>query len=181
MLRIRLTRVGKKRQPYYRVVVADAEAKRDGRIVENIGHYTALTDPITFAIKEERALYWLSVGAQPTDAVRRLLEKQGTLERLARLKAGEPMETLVAEIQESAPAAAAASKKAKVAPAATVVEAPETEVGEAYAEVEETGEGVLEAIKDRVEDVAETVSDTASQVAEAVAAAVGSVVRSEEE
>jgi small subunit ribosomal protein S16 len=179
MLRIRLTRVGKKRQPYYRVVVADAEAKRDGRIVENIGHYTALTDPITFAIKEERALYWLSVGAQPTDAVRRLLEKQGTMERLARLKAGEPMETLVAEIQVSAPAAA--SKKTKAARAATVVEAPETEVGEAYAEVEENGEGVLEAIKDRVEDVAETVSDTASQVAEAVAAAVGSVVRSEEE
>jgi small subunit ribosomal protein S16 len=104
MLRIRLTRVGKKRQPYYRVVVADAEAKRDGRIVENIGHYTALTDPITFAIKEERALYWLSVGAQPSDAVRRLLEKQGTMERLARLKAGEPLETLVAEIQVSAPA-----------------------------------------------------------------------------
>jgi small subunit ribosomal protein S16 len=181
MLRIRLTRVGKKRQPYYRVVVADAEAKRDGRIVENIGHYTALTDPITFAIKEERALYWLSVGAQPSDAVRRLLEKQGTMERLARLKAGEPLETLVAEIQVSAPAEPAATKKAKAAPAATVVESPETEVGEAYAEAEEAGEGILEGIKNRVEDIAETVGDTASQVAEAVAAAVSSAARSEEE
>ncbi len=182
MLRIRLTRVGKKRQPYYRVVVADAEAKRDGRIVENIGHYTALTDPITFAIKEERALYWLSVGAQPSDAVRRLLEKQGTMERLARLKAGEPFDALVAEIQESAPAAPAATAKAqKAAAAATVVAAPETAVGEAYAEAEEEDGGILEAIKDRVEDVAETVSDTAAQVAEAVGAAVSSAVRSEEE
>jgi small subunit ribosomal protein S16 len=180
MLRIRLTRVGKKRQPYYRVVVADAEAKRDGRIVENIGHYTALTDPITFNIKEERALYWLSVGAQPTDAVRRLLEKQGTMERLARLKAGESLESLVAELQDAV-AEQPRAKKAAVAEA-TVVESPETQVGEAYAEAaEEVDEGVLDEIKETAEDIAEVVGDTASQVAEAVAAAVGGVLDTEEE
>ncbi|MEZ4516405.1 MAG: 30S ribosomal protein S16 [Chloroflexota bacterium] len=99
MLRIRLTRTGKKRQPYYRIVVADIEAKRDGRIVERIGHYNPLTDPATYSIEEDRALHWLSVGAQPSDAVQRLLDKQGTTERLARYHAGESIESLVAEYE----------------------------------------------------------------------------------
>ena len=97
MLRIRLSRTGKKKQPSYRVVVADIEAKRDGRIVERIGHYNPLTEPIEYRIKEDRALYWLSVGAQPSDAVRRLLDKQGTFDRLARHRQGEPLDALVAE------------------------------------------------------------------------------------
>jgi small subunit ribosomal protein S16 len=97
MLRIRLTRVGKKRQPSYRIVVTEITAKRDGRIVERIGHYNPLTDPSEYLIQEDRALYWLSVGAQPTDAVERLLVKQGTRDRLKRLHAGESMEALVAE------------------------------------------------------------------------------------
>ncbi|MDT8307681.1 MAG: 30S ribosomal protein S16 [Anaerolineae bacterium] len=176
MLRIRLTRVGKKRQPYYRVVVADVEAKRDGRIVENIGHYTALTDPITFKIREERALYWLSVGAQPSDAVRRLLEKQGTMERLARLKAGEPMEALVAEIA----GAAEAEPRAVPAPAAApAVEEPA--VAEAVEEVEEAAEDLGEQAQDVLEDAAEALGDAASQVAEAVGAAVSAVTSTEEE
>jgi small subunit ribosomal protein S16 len=103
MLRIRLSRVGAKRQPTYRIVVANAEAKRDGRVVERIGFYNPRTEPLTFRIEESRALYWLSVGAQPTDAVRRLLVKQGTLERLERLRAGESLDRLVAE-HEGAPA-----------------------------------------------------------------------------
>jgi small subunit ribosomal protein S16 len=105
MLRIRLSRVGAKRQPTYRIVVANAEAKRDGRVVERIGFYNPRTEPLTFRIEESRALYWLSVGAQPTDAVRRLLVKQGTLERLERLRAGESLDRLVAE-HEGAPAPA---------------------------------------------------------------------------
>ncbi len=118
MLRIRLSRMGKKKQPHYRVVVADIEAKRDGRYVERIGHYNPLTHPQTFVIDESRALYWLSVGAQPTDAVRRLLEAQGTLARLERLRAGEPLEALVAEFQ-GAVAEVVAGRPAK-APAASV-------------------------------------------------------------
>jgi small subunit ribosomal protein S16 len=99
MLRIRLTRVGKKRQPSYRIVVTEITAKRDGRIVERIGHYNPLTDPAEYNIQEDRALYWLSVGAQPSDAVERLLVKQGTRDRLKRLHAGESMEALVAEYE----------------------------------------------------------------------------------
>jgi small subunit ribosomal protein S16 len=99
MLRIRLSRTGKKRQSSYRVVVANIEAKRDGRVVERIGYYSPLADPAEYRIDESRALYWLSVGAQPSDAVRRLLEKQGTIERLARLRQGEGFDALVAEFQ----------------------------------------------------------------------------------
>jgi small subunit ribosomal protein S16 len=97
MLRIRLSRTGKKKQASYRVVVTNIEAKRDGRIVERLGYYNPLSDPSEYRIQEDRALYWLSVGAQPTDAVRRLLEKQGTMDRLTRLRQGEPMDSLIAE------------------------------------------------------------------------------------
>jgi small subunit ribosomal protein S16 len=97
MLRIRLSRTGSKKQASFRIVVADADAKRDGRIVERIGHYNPRTEPLQYDINEDRALYWLSVGAQPSDAVRRLLDKQGTMGRLARLHKGEPREQLVAE------------------------------------------------------------------------------------
>ena len=97
MLRIRLSRTGAKGQPSYRIVVTDAKFKRDGRIVERIGHYNPRTEPIEYLITEDRALYWLSVGAQPSDAVERLLVKQGTVDRLARLRKGETFEALVAE------------------------------------------------------------------------------------
>lgn len=97
MLRIRLSRTGKKGQPSYRIVVTEITAKRDGRIVERIGNYNPLPVPTTFTIKEDRALYFLSNGAQPTDAVARLLVRQGTMERLARFHKGESLEALVAE------------------------------------------------------------------------------------
>lgn len=105
MVRIRLRRTGKKGQPSYRVVVADSRSPRDGRFIETIGFYNPLTDPPTVRINEERALYWLSQGAQPSEAVARLLEKQGTLDRFARLRKGEDLEILLAEAtKEVAPA-----------------------------------------------------------------------------
>ena len=134
MLRIRLARVGKKGQPYYRVVVADVEAKRDGRIVERIGNFNPLTDPGTFDINESRALYWLSVGAQPSDAVKRLLKLQGTYKRLSRLNAGENLDTLVAEFEGGtalgADARAVAEATQAVATAAPVATATAAAVEE---------------------------------------------------
>jgi small subunit ribosomal protein S16 len=99
MLRIRLARVGAKRQPSYRIVVADVNSKRDGRVVERIGHYNPRTEPLTYKIDEGRALYWLGVGAQPSDAVKRLLTSQGTIDRLSRLHKGETLDALVAEFE----------------------------------------------------------------------------------
>jgi small subunit ribosomal protein S16 len=82
MVKIRLRRVGAKKKPSYRIVVADARAPRDGALIETIGHYNPLTDPPSVEINEEKALKWLRQGAQPTDAVARLLAKKGILEKL---------------------------------------------------------------------------------------------------
>ncbi len=148
MLKIRLSRRGKKRQPSYRVVVADVNSKRDGRIVERIGHYNPLTDPAEFNIQEDRALHWLSVGAQPTDAVRRLLVKQGTLDRLSRMHAGESVAVLAAEVTGE------------------VIAAPEAV--EAVAEVEETVEEEDEAVEEEaVEVTASAEEETVEEEAEA--------------
>ena len=78
-VRIRLRRTGMKGQPSYRVVVADSHSPRDGRFLENIGHYNPRTEPPTVSIDGERARYWLSVGAQASDAVARLLESEGII------------------------------------------------------------------------------------------------------
>lgn len=97
-MKIRLRRMGKKKQPTYRVVVADSRSPRDGRFIETIGFYNPRTEPPTVQIKEDRALYWLSQGAQLTDAVARLLRNKGTLDRFARWKEGEDLESLLAEV-----------------------------------------------------------------------------------
>ena len=81
MLRIRLFRVGKKKQPAYRIVVADVRAPRDGAIVEQVGHYDPLTDPPAIVLNAERVKHWLKVGALPSDTVSRILEKQGVVEK----------------------------------------------------------------------------------------------------
>ena len=79
MVKIRLRRIGAKKAPYYRVVVADARAPRDGRCIEEIGTYNPLTNPATIAIDVEKAQTWIKNGAQPTDTVRGLLKKAGVL------------------------------------------------------------------------------------------------------
>jgi len=81
MVRIRLRRMGAKKRPFYRVVVADSRSPRDGRFIENIGRYQPLSDPSLIEIDEERALYWLSKGARPSDQVRNLLKIQGIWDR----------------------------------------------------------------------------------------------------
>jgi len=80
-LRIRLKRMGAKKRPFYRVVVAEARSPRDGRFVEEIGTYNPLTDPAEIRIDEERALHWLRTGAQPSDRVRYLFHLQGILKK----------------------------------------------------------------------------------------------------
>ncbi len=76
MLRIRLRRVGKKKHPSYRIVVADSRAPRDGTFVDHIGHYNPLIDPPAVELDKDRAREWLQKGAQPSDAVRRIFKWQ---------------------------------------------------------------------------------------------------------
>ena len=96
-VKIRLKRVGMKKMPSYRVVVADARSPRDGRIIENLGWYNPLTNPSTININEEKVLSWLKNGAQPTESVVSLLRRTGTLARFEQMKAASQAQTAQAE------------------------------------------------------------------------------------
>lgn len=113
MVRIRLRRMGLKKQPSYRVVITDQRSSRDGRFIEIVGYHNPRTEPPTDEINEERVLYWLSQGAQPTDAVKRILTRTGTLARYERLRKGEELAALVAEAQAARAAAAPVSPKTR--------------------------------------------------------------------
>ena len=75
MVKIRLKRMGMKKSPFYRIVVTDSRNARDGRVIEELGYYNPVSEPVELKINDERAKYWLSVGAQPTDTTRALLNK----------------------------------------------------------------------------------------------------------
>ena len=79
MVKIRLRRMGAKKAPYYRIIVADSRSPRDGRCIEEIGTYDPLTEPATIAVDAEKAKQWIKNGAQPTDTVKALLKKANVL------------------------------------------------------------------------------------------------------
>lgn len=114
MVKIRLMRVGKRKQPSFRVVVADSRSPRDGRIIEALGHYHPRREPSVVEIDNERALYWLRNGAQPSDSVRQLLRISGA------------WSTFTGEAPLGPPEAAP-KPRAKPTPAASVTAAEETE------------------------------------------------------
>jgi small subunit ribosomal protein S16 len=97
MVRIRLRRVGGKKQPSYRIVASDKESPRDGRFLEILGFYNPRTEPATIQLDEERIYHWLQNGAQPSDSVQALFRVAGLFERYERLKQGEPLETILEE------------------------------------------------------------------------------------
>jgi small subunit ribosomal protein S16 len=80
MLKIRLRRMGAKKAPFYRIVVADSRAPRDGACVEEIGYYNPLSNPVELNVNNEKAAQWVKQGAQPTETVRALLKKSGAIE-----------------------------------------------------------------------------------------------------
>ena len=129
MIRIRLARVGKKGRPSYRIVVADINAPRDGSYLEWIGNYDPMHNPPAVTLKTERAAHWLSMGAIPSDAVARIMDANGLMERTPTQKTATKKS---GEEESSAPAAVAAP-----APEAAANEAPEEEAAPAEAPVEE--------------------------------------------
>ena len=148
MVRIRLRRVGARKQPSYRIVVTDSRSPRDGRFIEAIGFYNPRTEPETVEYQEDRMLYWLSVGAQPSEAVARMVKSRGTMDRLARLHGGESMEVLLAEAEAAAQAEEPVASPESEA-AAEQAEEEEEAAGEAEtespAEVPDQGEEEVEA------------------------------------
>jgi small subunit ribosomal protein S16 len=178
MVRIRLRRVGAKRQPSYRIVVADSRSPRDGRYIERIGFYNPRTEPATMELDEARALYWLSKGAQPSDAVVRILNTLGTSERFERFRAGEAMEMLVAEAEAQAAARPPVDPRTrrddlltgKKAKAVKEAAAPEAATSEA-ATLEAVAEAEVEAVEEAEAEEAAEAEDEAVEDAEPEAAA----------
>ena len=141
-VKIRLKRMGKIRAPYYRVVVMDSRAKRDGRAIEEIGKYHPTEEPSFIEIQSDRAQYWLGVGAQPTEQVLALLKVTGDWQKFkglpgaeGRLKVKDVVDVeasrkaAVESVQNDAEKRRAAAAEAKAAAAAAVAEAP-AEAGE---------------------------------------------------
>ena len=134
--KIKLMRLGKMRAPYYRIVVADARTKRDGRSIETIGKYHPKEDPSFIEVDSERAQYWLGVGAQPTEAVTAILKVSGDWQKFKNLPAPPPMKVAAPKPDKKAiyeeaarnsggeePAAGATTAKKKAAPKKAAAEA----------------------------------------------------------
>ncbi len=162
--RIRLRRLGANKRPYYRVVVADQRAPRDGRFIENIGKYHPLEDPSLIDIDEERALHWLRTGAQPSDQVRNLMVKTGIWARFVdeRPSAAVPLRDRSAaaeqpKISKKAAAKAAAEAEAPAEAEVAVPGAPEP------APAEPAGVPAEQAAEPSEAPPADEVSEPASQ------------------
>ncbi|UQU66240.1 30S ribosomal protein S16 [Couchioplanes caeruleus] len=163
-VKIRLLRMGKIRNPQYRIVVADSRTKRDGRAIEYVGIYQPKHDPSVIEVKSERVQYWLSVGAQPSEAVQRILEKTGDWQQFKGLPAPPPL--LVApekanrqaayEAEAKAAAGVADTPAAKPAKKATkVAAAPEAaEAKPAQTKAADPAEPNREAVAETAEDPA---------------------------
>ncbi len=166
---IRLSRGGSKKRPYYKIVVADSRAPRDGRFIERIGSYNPLLgkdNPERVKLDAERAKHWVSVGAQPTDRVARFLDAAGVLERAARNNPNKavPGEKAKERAEEKAQKIADAAEAAAAAAAAP---APEPEAVEEAPAEEAAAEAVAEAVADEVP--ADMPADDAAAVADEVA------------
>jgi small subunit ribosomal protein S16 len=128
-VKIRLLRMGKIRNPQYRIVVADSRTKRDGRAIEFVGVYQPKEDPSVIEVKSERVQYWLSVGAQPSEAVQRLLELTGDWQKFKGLPAPPPLKVA----PERADRKAAYEAEAKAAAGVADTPAPTKKVAKAQA------------------------------------------------
>jgi small subunit ribosomal protein S16 len=137
-VKIKLMRLGKMRAPYYRIVIADARTKRDGRVIETIGKYHPKEHPSVIVVDAERAAYWLGVGAQPTESVQKLLSKTGDWQKfkgeaapppllMAEPKADKKAIFEAAALQSVADAGATTPKKKAAPKKAVEAEAPAAE------------------------------------------------------
>jgi small subunit ribosomal protein S16 len=145
VVKIRLKRLGAKKRPYYRLVVADSRSPRDGRFIEELGTYDPITKPATVRIDEAKVRAWMSRGAQPSDTARSLLEQQGILPRSVRAYRPRTQE----EVATPAPPAAVELSTAAGEPVAAVVESAEaTEAATAAGAVDAQTQPAADPVED---------------------------------
>ncbi|WP_296646660.1 30S ribosomal protein S16 [Rhodoluna sp.] len=154
-VKIRLKRMGKIRAPHYRIVVADSRTKRDGRAIEEIGRYIPTENPSLIEVNSERAQYWLSVGAQPTEQVAVLLKLTGDLQAS---KGDKSAKNTVQVKAAKAEFVVDGAKKTVLRPKAEIKVAPvvaEVAAEEVIAEAADAAEEAVQSIEDAVADAAE--------------------------
>jgi small subunit ribosomal protein S16 len=199
-VKIRLARRGRKKLAIYDIVIADARAPRDGRFIEKIGQYNPNSNPASIDIKDERALHWLMVGAQPTDTAKRILSYKGVLlkkhlqvgvqkgaitQDVADARFQEWLGSKEAKVQgkvdklasdkEAAKKAALAAEAKKRAEAEAAIAAANAPVVEEVAEVVESAEEVAEEAVAEVQEAAEVVAEAPAEVAEVAEEVVAEV------
>lgn len=126
-VKLRLRRMGRTKRPVYAVVASDSRSPRDGRFIEDLGRYNPIQEPAVVTLKEDRVLYWLDQGAQPSDTVRNLLSKEGLLLGASLLRKGRSAEEVQAAIEQHRAARAAKAQGGKVTAAQRRQEALEAE------------------------------------------------------
>jgi small subunit ribosomal protein S16 len=185
--KIKLMRLGKMREPHYRIVVADARTKRDGRSIETIGEYHPKSDPSVIKVNADRAAYWLGVGAQPTEAVTAILKVTGDWQKFKGQPAPEPMK-LPAEkpnkqaLFNAALAEVSGEPSEAKGSATTPRKRPAKKAAEPAAEAAEpAAEPAAEAAEPTAEPAAEAAEPTAEPAAEAAEPAAVPVTTDESE
>ena len=168
-VKIRLLRMGKIRNPQYRIVVADSRTKRDGRAIEYVGIYQPKENPSLIQVKSERVQYWLSVGAQPSEAVQRILEKTGDWQQFKGLPAPPPLKVAPEKVSRQATYEAEAKAAAGVAdtPARPAKKAAKVAAAPEAAEAKPAQTKAADPAEPNREAVAETAEDPAGAGADA--------------
>lgn len=186
-LKIRLRRMGRKKAPHYRIVVAESSTARDGRFVARVGHYNPTTEPATLVVDREKALAWIAKGAQPTDTVKSLLKKAGVFEPAptmveqaaevvtgAAKKAGKSVSGAVSAVAGAVASAASAVAGAAASAGAAVSDA----AASAGAAVSDAASSAVSAVSDRVSGGGD---DGQAESSDAPAASAGDTVAVESE
>ena len=169
--KIKLTRLGKMREPHYRIVVADSRTKRDGRAIETIGEYHPKNDPSVIKLDSERAAYWLSVGAQPTEAVEAILKVTGDWQKFKGLPAPAPMKVAEPKVDKQTRFNAALAETAGEPTVEATTPKKRAPKKAAPAEAEAPAEPAAEVAAEPVAEVAaEPAAEAAAEPAAGVAA-----------
>jgi len=161
-VKLRLRRMGKKKQPIYKIVAADSRSPRDGRFLEAVGFYNPLTDPHTLDLKEDRILYWLNVGAQPTSTVKSLLRQKGITLKKELMSKGLDEEKVKSELENWQKMKEAGSKKKSGKKLSRKAKAKQ----ETEASTEKVVEKAEEKVEATVEEQAEVTENKSEEKAE---------------
>ena len=166
-LKIRLRRMGRKKAPTYRIVVAESSMPRDGRFVANLGHYNPRTDPITLVVDQEKAAQWIAKGATPTDTVQSLLRKAASMPAPSKIEtAVDAVKSTAKRATKAASGVASKAAKAVTGAAAAAVDTVQEAAASVAETVQEAASTVVETVQEVVEDVRERVAGDDAAAAE---------------